>query len=142
MTKNNTFFKILFAIEVALLPMVIFAQLFLPDWGVALFIAAILIAKIWLELFNDKTLLSEIVIAIGNVLVFSVLLILFMATKQINVALGVVALVFIIIANAYKACLCTKPINETIQAVDYCHALFECLTLIGLIIFTNLYLKM
>lgn len=134
MTKNNTFFKILFAIELALLPMVIFAQLFLPEWGIGLFVAGVLLAKIWMELFNDKTFLSAIIIAIGNVLVFAVLLILFMATKQINLVLGIFTLVFIVITNVLKVVLFSKTINDTIQAVDYCYVLFECITLIGLAI--------
>ena len=134
MTKNNTFFKILFAIELALLPMVIFAEMFLPNWAIGLFIAGVLLAKIWMELFNDKTFLSSVVIAIGNVLVFGVLLIMFMATKEINIVLGVFTMVFLTIMNVLKVCLHSKNINDTILAVEYCYVLFECLTLIGLAI--------
>lgn len=134
MTKNNTFFKILFAIELALLPMVIFAQLFLQEWTICLFIAGVLLAKIWIELFNDKTFQSIIIIAINNILTFAVLLILFMSLGKINLLLGIFALIFIVLMNVLKVTLYTKAINDTIQAVDYCYTLFECLTLIGLAI--------
>ena len=46
MTRNDTLFKILFAIEVALLPLTMAAYLLMPTWSVCVFIAAILIAKI------------------------------------------------------------------------------------------------
>ena len=96
MTRNNLLFKILFAIELALLPMVIFAYLFLAPWTMGVFIGGILLAKIWLHIFNDKTKLSTIIISIGNILVFSVLVILFMATNLINVALGVVVIILVV----------------------------------------------
>ena len=134
MTRNNVFFKILFAIELALLPMVIFANLYMPTWSVGLFIAGIIVAKIWLELFNDKTFVSTLIIAIGNVLVFTVLIILFISTSQIKLALGVGSLVVIIFVNIFKVTLWNKNISDTIMAVDYCHVLFEILTLIALAI--------
>lgn len=140
MTRNNVLFKILFAIEVALLPMVIFSYLFLPGWSVCLFIAGVLLAKIWLHIFNDKTKASAVIISLGNILVFSVLAIMYMATSHLNVALGVVSLVFIVLTNIFKICLFNKSISETIEAVDYCSVLFECLTIVGfaILLFYNL----
>lgn len=134
MTRNNLIFKILFAIELALLPMVIFSYLFLPGWSVCLFIAGVLLDKIWLHLFNDKTRASVAIISVGNILIFSVLLILFMATGFINMLLGIFALVFIVLSNIFRICLYNKKLNETIEAVDYCSVIFECLTVIGLAI--------
>lgn len=129
MTRNNLFFKILFAIELALLPMVIFAYLFLAKWAMGVFIGGILLAKIWLHIFNDKTKSSTIIISIGNIIIFSVLLVLFMATELISVALGVVVLILVVLQNIFKITLRNKALNETIEAVDYCYTLFECLAL-------------
>jgi len=129
MTRNNVLFKILFAIELALLPMVVFAYLYLPTWSISLFVAGILLAKIWLHLFNDKTKASTVIIAVGNILVFSVLLILFMVANMISVVIGVVALSLIVLANIFKISLYQKALNETIEAVDFCYALFEILTI-------------
>ena len=129
MTSNNLLFKILFAIELALLPMVIFAYLFLAPWAMGVFIGGILLAKIWLHIFNYKTKASTIIISVGNVLVFAVLLILFMATNLISVALGVVVLILAVLQNLFKVTLYGKALNETIEAVDCCFTLFECLSL-------------
>ena len=45
MTRNNLLFKILFAIELALIPMVIFSHLYLPNWAMSLILGAIVVAK-------------------------------------------------------------------------------------------------
>lgn len=129
MTRNNLLFKILFAIELALLPMVIFAYLFLAKWAMGVFIGGLLLAKIWLHIFNDKTKSSTIIISVGNIIVFSVLLILFMATQLISVLLGVFVLILVVLQNIFKITLLNKALNETIEAVDYCYTLFECLSL-------------
>lgn len=131
MTRNDAFYKILFAIEIALLPMVIFAYLFLEPWTVGVFVAGVLVAKIWLELFNNKTFSHVLIKSIGNVLVFAVLLILFMAIGAINIALGVFALIFVILANIFKLALYSRQINDTIEAVDYCYVIFECLAILA-----------
>jgi len=132
MTRNNLLFKILFAIELALLPMVIFSNLFLADWAMGVFVAGVLLAKIWLHIFNDKTKASVTIISIGNILVFSVLLILFMArVEQFNIGLGIAVLILIFLQNIFKIALYNKNISDTIEAVDQCYSLFECLTLIA-----------
>lgn len=129
MTRNNLLFKILFAIELALLPMVIFAYLFLAPWAMGVFIAGVLLSKIWLHIFNDKTKSSIVILAIGDILVFSVLLIMFMALGLVNVAIGVVIIILVSLQSVFKIYLYNKSLNETIEAVDYCYTLFQCLTL-------------
>ena len=98
MTRNETFFKILFAISLALLPMTIFSYLFLPKWAISLFIAGLLLAKIWLELFKDKVKFSHnLIISINSVAVFATLFILFAMSHVINTALAVVVIVAIVL---------------------------------------------
>jgi len=74
MTRNDTFFKILFAIEIALLPLVMASYMLMPHWTVGLFIAGILIVKIWLELFKNKDdKVHKIIMLIGNILTVATL---------------------------------------------------------------------
>jgi hypothetical protein len=97
MTRNDTFFKILFAIEIALLPLTMAAYLLMPTWTVGVFVAGVLIAKIWMEIFKNKEIRSHLVInAIGNFLIISSLVIFFTAFKHINIIMCVfvVALAF------------------------------------------------
>ena len=135
MTRNETFFKILFAISLALLPMTIFSYLFLPKWAISLFIAGLLLAKIWLELFKDKVKFSHnLIISINSVAVFATLFILFAMSHVINTALAVVVIVAIVLMYTMKLLLFKHNMPEYIDAVDYCFMIFECLTIAGLAI--------
>ena len=118
----------------ALLPLTIFAHLFLPVWAVAIFVVAILLAKIWMELFKDRRNRSHVIIdAIGSICVFTTLLILFIIAGYVNKPLSIVAIVFIIIMNLLLCLMHDKVFPEFIDAVDYCYMLFECLTLVAFV---------
>ena len=130
MTKNDTFFKVLFAIEIALLPMVIFADKFLPKWSLSLFIAVIVLVKIWLELFKDKNSKTHIIIdSVGSLLVFGTLIIYFLITDLIALPLGIAVLVFVALQNLFLPILFNRQMPEFIDAVDFCYMLFECFLL-------------
>ncbi len=132
MTRNDIFYKILFAISIALLPIVIFAYLYLPDWSVSLIIAGILLCKIWIELFRDKTSLQHLIIdALASILIFTTLLIFFAVIEEINLAFAIVTIVLIVVFNIYQIVFFKKSMPEFVDAVDYCYTLFECLTLLA-----------
>ena len=130
MTRNDTLFKCLFAIELALLPLTMAAYILMPTWTVGIFIAGVLIAKIWLELFKNKSSKTHnIVMAIGNVLTISSLVIFFMVYGYINLAIGIVVVVVVVLMNVFKLLTNDDIMPEMIDAVDSCYMLFECLTL-------------
>lgn len=130
MTRNDTFFKILFAIEVALIPLAMSAYFLMPQWSVGLFVAGVLIAKIWLELFKNKENKTHILInAIGNVLTISSFVIFFTIYNYINVALCVFVVILAVLMNVLRVTMFETSMPETIEAVDSCYMLFECLTL-------------
>ncbi len=135
MTKNNDIlFKVLFAIELALLPLVICAGIYLPMWSVGLFVAGVAVANFWMLLFRDKTLFSHnLIISIGNVIVFTVLLIYFINLNDINMTLGVITLVLVWLMNASKVLFLRKVMPESIEAVDFCYVIFEVATLVSLV---------
>ncbi len=137
MTRNETFFKILFAISLALLPMTIFAHLYMPDWSISLFIAGLLLAKIWLELFKDKSVLGDnVILAINSVAVFTTLSILFVVKGLIGTALAVGLIVAVVLMQAMRLFLFKYNMPDMIDAVDFCHVLFEAFTLVGFAIIT------
>ena len=133
MTRNDTFFKILFAIEVALLPLVMAADTMMPTWSVGLFIAGVLVAKIWMEIFKNKEDRAHVIInSIGNILTISSLVIFFAVKNYVNYVLCGFIVVFVILMNLFRILLHGKAMPEMIEAVDTCHVLFECLTVAGL----------
>ncbi len=134
MAKNDIFFKILFAVELALLPMVVFASVMIKEeWGLGLFIAGVLLIKIWLELFKDKNNKTHIIInAIASVAVFATIIILYMVKGDINKVFGIFAVVLVVIYNVMLVCFYGRTMPELISAVDFCYMLFECLALLTL----------
>ncbi len=133
MTRNDIFFKILFAIEIALLPLVMASYILMPTWTVGLFIAGVLVTKIWLELFKNKDdKVHAILITIANILTVSSLVIFFAVYSYVNVILCVFVVIFSVAMNVLKLVLREKTLPDMVQAVDTCYMLFECLLLIGL----------
>lgn len=134
MTRNDTFFKILFTTELGLIPLTMAIYLLFPNarWIVGLLIAGILIAKIWIELFKNKENRTHMILnAIANALMISSLVIFFTIYDYINVVMCVFVVILAILMNVLKILLLNKPMPEMVDAVDSCYMLFECLTLIA-----------
>lgn len=134
MTRNDTLFKILFAIEISLLPLVMAADILLPTWSVGLFVAGVLVAKIWLELFKDKENRSHLIInSIGSIATVSSLVIFFTIKGYIeSIVLCVFVVILVVLMNTLKVVLHNKTMPEMVNAVDSCNILFECLLLVAL----------
>ncbi len=134
MTKNNFLFKTLFAVQIALLPIVIAVDLVktLPLWAVSVCIAGVLLCKIWVEVFKDKNNKTHKIMALaGTVATFAVLLF-FLANKGvIAMWLAILTFVLIVLFATLKVLLMNKVMPETIEAVDYCFNLFELLSLLA-----------
>lgn len=132
MTKNDGFFKILFAIELALIPMVIFANLFLETWAMSLFIGGIAVAKVWREIFKEKENKQHIIIsAIASICEFGVLIVYLATEKLLLLPLAIAAVVVIVLFNLLKVVFANVAMTETIEAVDFCVIIFELLTLVS-----------
>ena len=132
MSRNDGFFKILFAIELALIPMVIFSHLFLENWAMSLILGGIVVAKVWREIFKDKQSKSHAVIsAIASVCEFCVLTIYFVTENLLLSPLAISAVVVIVLFNLLKVVFTNVTISDTIEAVDFCVVIFELLTLVA-----------
>lgn len=132
MAKYDTIYKIMFAIGLALLPLMFCAYIYMPAWTVGLFIAGIFLTRIWMEIFKTRTSLTHnIVGAISSVIVFTTILIFFINVGYISAALGVISIILILLSNLFNLVVFNKKMSETMQAVDFCNMLFECLTLLA-----------
>lgn len=131
-TKNDILYKILFAIELALIPLVIFANIFLPNYGLSLFIAGILLVKIWIELFKDRLSFSHAIIdAIGSVAVFTTLISLLIYNDKVNIGFGITVIVLIWVYYIINLSMHKKSMPELIDAVEFSYMLFECFALVA-----------
>ena len=132
MTRNDTLLKFLFAIEIALVPFAMAAYLLMPRWSVGLFIAGIVIAKIWIELFKNKSNRAHrLMLCIGNIVTIASFVVFFTIYGYINIALGISVAVLVVLMNILKVAV-PDVMPEMIEAVDSCFLLFECLTLVAL----------
>ena len=132
MTRNDTLFKILFTLEIGLIPLAMAAYLMFPQWSVGIFVAGILVSKIWIELFKNKEDKTHLILnAIGSALTISSLVIFFTIYNYVNVVLCVFVVILAILTNIFKVAMFNKSMPEMIEAVDSCFMLFECLALVG-----------
>lgn len=131
-TRNDLLYKIIFAIEIALIPLVMFAHVMsaFPNWSMGIFVGGILICRVWREILSNKEDKTHTIInAIGSALSISVLAIFFACIDLVPVALAVFVAIFTVLGNVMKVVLYGKHLPETIDAVDYCNMLFECAAL-------------
>ena len=134
MTKNDKFFKILFAIELALLPIVFFVYRMATDWwATGIVIAGILLVKIWMELFKDNSNITHTIIdGVGSVAVFATLFIFLICIDVLSKPLTIIVLVLIVLMNVLLSVFFKSKMPEFISAVDFCYMLFECFTILSL----------
>ncbi len=133
MTRDDLIFKILFAIQLALLPIVILADLYLGSIALTVVLICLLVVKIWqLILKNKHSKQHLIILNLGDILMFLVILILFAVKGYLNVVAVVFALVFLVLALILEICLYGRTMPDSIEAIDYCLMLFICFALLSL----------
>ena len=134
MAKNDLLFKILCAIQVALLPVVIALNLIstFPTWAITIAIVGVLLCKIWAEVFKDKhNLMHKILSSVATVASFATLLIFFANKGLIDMWIAILTTVLIALFVVLSVLLRSKVMPEIIEAIDYCFVLFEILTLLA-----------
>lgn len=133
MIKNDRLLKLMFALELAFLPMVFFAKLYLPNFAVGLFILGIAVARIWAQVFMDKTKTSHVLInSIGDIAVFTTLFVFFAIYSELNKVVLILDIIMVVLMDMCFIFLRKKHLPETILAADLCFFLFEGLALIAL----------
>ena len=129
-TKNDNFFKLLFAIEMALLPLVICANLIMPVWAIPVIIGILIVVKFWRESFKEKSNRTHAVVnTISTITEFAVLFIFFMCKGLLNIPFSIVVLVLIVLFEVFNQVFFGTQFNDTINAVDYCFKIFEFIAL-------------
>lgn len=132
--KKDLLYKVLFAVEMALLPLVIFAYIYMPSWSVGLFVAGVLLCKIWRELFKDKYEKIQIVISsISSVITNTVLLSVFMVAGALNKVVGIITIIVIALKVLFDVFAMDVELPEFIESVKFCFMMFECLILIAML---------
>lgn len=132
MARNDIFFKILFAIEVALLPLIIFSYHFVQQaWVMGILIAGVMVCRIWMEIFKDKHNFQHNVInSIGSIATIGIILIFLASVKVVVAPIAIVAVIMVVLGNVMKIAMFNKHMPDMINAVDLCYTMFECTALL------------
>lgn len=131
--KKDAYIKILLAFELALLPLAIFAKIFLPTWSLSLFVSGILLCKIWREVFRDKAEKSHLIMSlVANIATNTTLIVLFMNLGLLSKVIGIIAIIAVWLESACKYVMFYVEVPEFVDAVSYCNLLFQMLMLLSM----------
>lgn len=134
MNKENLF-KLMFALEIALLPMIISAKLMMPDWCIALFVGMIVVAKlVMIVVKNPANNMQLYLDAIGNVVVIVAGFIIFTCFGYVNLVMSILACVFIVTEEFVRVVFYFKPNNQLIDALNFSCEMFIFLSLAGMLV--------
>lgn len=134
MDKKDLIFKISSAVEVALLPLVFFAKIFMPIWGVSIFVALIVAAKVLAEVFRQRdNFKHEIVSCVASVLVLITLSAFALAYSLIATWLCVLIIILVSLMLIFRLVAFNWIKPEMVDAVDFCFMMFEVATIFGFV---------
>lgn len=142
--NKDLIFKILFAIEVAFLPMIIAGNMFGSKGWIITFLVVIIVAKLCMVLLKDQASHIHIYLdALGNVLVMCFTLITFACFGYLNIAVAVVASILVALEELARVFFFYKPNKPYIDALNFACEMFIYLSLGGMLIvfWTNMLLK-
>lgn len=135
LNKKDFLFKIMFAIEIAMLPMIIASKLSFPDWVMYSVITVLLVAKLaMIILKNPAENLHIYLDAIGNAVVLCFCLITFCCYGYIHVGLVAVACSLFVLQEVAKVYFFFKPNNQMVEGLNFANELFMFITIASLLV--------
>lgn len=134
MINKDITFKVLFAVELALLPMLFFVNLYFEEWSICLIVGLIFATRVAIEFVaNNKDLLTFVLKQVSDIVVFTVVAIFFLTAEPIaNVALAVIAIICVFLRCLLLIALRNAVLPDIIQAFDHCSLLFFLASILAL----------
>ncbi len=134
MDKKDLIFKICSSVEVALLPLVFFAKVFMPLWGVSIFVALIVACKVVAEVFKQRQSFEhEVVSCVASGVVLVTLFAFSLAYGFLATWLNIVLIVFVCLMVAFRLIGFYWVKLDWVDSVDFCFMIFEVATLFGFV---------
>ena len=132
MFNNRRLFRLLFALQIAFLPLVVFGQLMFALWMPLMFFGFIFVFRMWSEAFISRTDRQDFfAICISDILVVSFSCIFLCITSRLNVVyavlIGLVNLGFQVVQMIQFG----KPRTDVAMSLDFSFRFF---TYIGLVL--------
>ena len=133
--KKELYYKLLFTLSIALIPMIISAKLIMPSWCISLFVSIIVVCKLgMLVIKNPNNNLECYLEAINNVVVVIATVIIFVCFGWANLIFAIICSVFILSEEFLKIVFRFKPNSQLIEALNFSCEMFIYLTLGAMIV--------
>lgn len=135
LNKKDFLFKVMFAIEIAMLPLIIASRLIFPDWVMYAVLTVLLLSKLAMIILKNPAENMHIYLdAIGNCVVICFCLITFCCYGYINIALTAVACSVFTLQEVVKVYFFFKPNNQMVEGLNFANELFMFITIASLLI--------
>ena len=131
--NNYMRYRGLFAVELALLPLMIAFKLIIGTWAVCIPLALLAICRGVMIFIKDKGKLSDHIIeCVGDAIVLGFLAIYFAVLNFIPNWLSVVVCILLPLYELANVYFYSKPMNDIVEALDFCYLAFLFATIISL----------
>ena len=133
--KRDILFKLMIAIEIAMLPLVLAAKLMDNKWLLYTAMVLILASKMFMILLKNPASNTHLYLdAICNTIVLTTCLIVFCCYSHIHVALICIVCPIFALEEAVKVYFYYKPNNQIIEGLNFVNELFMFITLSALML--------
>lgn len=123
--NKDLIFKILFSIEICLLPIIISAKIIMPIWAMSIVVGVIIATKILMLVVKESANYKHVILdSLGNVIVVSFCLITYCCYDYVNVPLTVVACIVFAIEELIRVYFYYKPNNQLVEAFNFAEEMF------------------
>ena len=131
--NNYMRYRGLFAAEIALLPLIVAFKLIIGTWAVCIPLLMIALCRTIMIFVKNKAKHSDhIVECVGDAVVLEFLAIYFAILGFIPTWLSVVVCILLPLYELANVYFYAKPMNEVIEALDFCYLAFVFTTIISL----------
>ena len=123
----------LFAVELALLPLMIAFKLIIGTWALCIPLALLAVCRCVMIFIKDKVKLSDHIIeCVGDTIVLGFLTIYFAVLNFVPNWLSIVVCILLPLYEMANVYFYSKPMNDIVEALDFCYLAFLFTTIISL----------
>ena len=131
--NNYMRYRGLFAAEIALLPLIVAFKLIIGAWAVCIPLALLALCRtIMIFVKNKAKVADHIVECVGDAIILEFLAIYFTILGFIPTWLSVVVCILVPLYELANVYFYAKPMNEVIEALDFCYLAFVFTTVLSL----------
>lgn len=131
--NNYMRYRGLFAVEMALLPLIIAFKLIIGTWAVCIPLLMLAVCRCVMIFIKNRSKLSDHIIeSIGDAVIIAFLAIYFAVISFIPNWLSIVVCILVPLYELANVYFYAKPMSDVIEALDFCYLAFLFTTIISL----------